>query len=296
MKIFHKHFYGDGEEQPLPATRRQAFSYYGKENFGKLIALSALCALFFLPSLAWLFVMNYNKTLYVNALDKTAANYAAALNEYLKSFVLTTYGVLVPLLALFFVGLAGCFYCARKMCFAQNAKIKDFFRGIKENGLAFALYGAIFGSAYFTLKFNLVYFSDKHPAVFGLFIGGAVVLLLLVGIILTYCMTQSVTYDVTVKQKIKNALILTFAKFLPNTGIAIAAAAPFLLTALIPSPFQLLGLLVLTLFYIGFAALLVTCYADSVFDRTINPRLGDEYVGRGLSKRQEKQPEQTSEQ
>lgn len=291
MKLFNKHFYGDGQDQPLPPTRKKAFAVYGRENLGKLITYSALCALFFAPSLIWLFVMNYNKSQYLASLDASAENYAAIVQAYLKSFTLTTYGVLIPLIALLFVGLAGCAYCVRQICFGKCPRIADFGRGIKDNGLRYAIYGVVFGIAYFTLRFNIVYFANAQSVVYGLYIGGAALLLLLVTIILTYCMLQAVTYTASDRQIIKNAVILTFAKFLPNAGVALSAALPLGLTLLIPPPFELLALLALSLFYIGYATLFVTCYVDYVFDKTINPRLGDEYVGRGLAQKQKQEQE-----
>lgn len=291
MKLFDKHFYGDGQEQPLPSTRKKAFAVYGRENLGKLITYSALCALFCAPALIWLFVMNYSKAQYLASLDTAAENYAVTVRAYLKSFTLTTYGVLIPLIALLFVGLAGCTYCVRKICFGKCPRIADFGRGIKDNGLRYAVYGIVFGVAYFTLRFNIVYFAQSSPIVYGLYIGGAALLLLLAAIILKYCMLQAVTYAASDKQIIKNAVILTFAKFLPNAGIILAAALPLGLTLLIPSPFELLALLALSLFYIGYATLFVTCYVDYVFDKTVNPRLGEEYVGRGLAPKQKQEQE-----
>ena len=282
MKLFDKHFYGDGQEQPLPSNRKRAFAVYGKEYFGKLITYSALCALFFLPALIWLFVMNYNKAQHLASLDASATDYAAEVQSYLKSFTLTTYGVLIPLIAIVFVGLAGCIYCVRKICFGKYPRIADFWRGLKENWLRYAIYGIAFGITYFVLKFNVVYFAQSNPIIYGLYVGSAMLLLLLVSIILMYCMLQAVTYTATNRQILKNALILTFAKFFSNAGVMLIAMLPLGLTLLIPSPFELLALLALTLFYVGYATLFITCYADYVFDKTINPRLGDEYVGRGL--------------
>ncbi len=46
----------------------------------------------------------------------------------------------------------------------------------------------------------------------------------------------------------------------------------------------LILLALLPMFYVGFAALALSCYCNRVFDRYINPALGEKYAGIGLRK------------
>lgn len=284
MKIIDRLVNGSGEEQLLPATRREAFRFYGKEYFGRLVLSSAVGSLFFLPALLWLYVMNYAKAKTVAAMDASAPGYAAELLAYRKSFTLTTYGVLILLMAVFFAGLAGCFSLAKRMSMGERAKFSEFWQGIRQNGVRFLFFGAVFGTVLLVVRMNWLSYASSSGFLAGLFTCGAVLLLILTGLLLLYCMTQTVIYHVTFGQMLKNAFLLSFARFFRNLGIVALAAAPVLAVLLIPSPFQLIGLLLLSVFYPGFSALLLVNYCLSVYDRTINPSLGEEYVGRGLAR------------
>lgn len=285
MKLFgNSHNVGE-EGQSLPDTRRKAFLFYSKEHFGKLVLVSAMNALFFLPSLIWLYVMNYSKEKFVASLDVNAADYAQKLLSYGKSYVLTTYGVLVAFLALFFIGLAGSFYITKRISLCESVKIRDYFKGIKQDGLKYFLFGALFGVTVFLLRFNSISYSSQKGLLSGILFWGAVMLCAIVLIVLFYCMTQCALYEVKAGQMIKNALLLTFSKFFYNIVVLIAVAAPVVAVLFIPSPFQILGLMLLALFYSGFAVMFVTNYCLWIYDLTINPKLGEEYVGKGLCKK-----------
>lgn len=282
MSIFDKYVHGDGNEVALPNTRAKSFVFYGKKYFLTLIIASVLGSLFFAPSLAWLYVMNFNKAQFIASLDATSESYAATLAAYLRSFTLTTYSALILGAVLFFLGLAGVFSVVKRACFGENATVKHFFEGIRQNGLRFCLFGFVWGVAYFLFRMNLLFVGGAVLATFVRVT--AAVSFLLVNVIIMYCCMQTVVYNVKLLATFKNAVVLTFAKFFQNVGVLVVFFAPYLITLLIPSPFQLLALLALSFCYLGFATLFVGCYCNGVFDKTINPKLGEEFVRRGLRK------------
>lgn len=285
MKVFSTIINGNGAEKPLPKSRKSSFAIYGRENFWLLVWYGAISALFALPTVVWLYVMNYSKAQFLTSLDPTAENYTIVLSYYLDSFNLTTYSIMIPLLALLFVGLSGCLFAVNRIVFGKSCKISTFFQGIKENGLRFLFFGGVFGVAVFLLNYNLTHFTMIQTSFINSILQvGACLLFALVCSIVLFCAAQTVVYRVTVAQMIKNAFLLTFARFFANLGILTVLALPILLTLFIPSPFQILALLILSLLYFGFASLLALCYANAVFDKYINPKLGEKFVGIGLSK------------
>ena len=291
MKIFERYLHGTGEEQPLPATRAKAFFYYGREYFGRLVLSSLTGSLFFLPALIWLYVMHYAEAKTISAPDATAPDYAEVLLALQKRFALTTYGVLIPLLALFFVGLAGCFSLAKRISMGESAGFSEFWRGIRQNGWRYFLFGAVSGSVCLVVRMNLLAYRGRPGFLSGLLVFCAALLFIVTVLILLYCMTQTVIYRVGVKQLLKNAVLLSFGRFFRNVGTLLPPALPVIAVLFIPSPFQLIGLAILAIFYPGFGALYAINCGLSVYDTTINPMLGEEYVGRGLAKKTNKTQE-----
>ena len=276
-------FGGPQGYKPLPRTRFRSFFYYSGEYFFKLVVFGALGTLFFLPWLFWTFASNYSLLKAAAALDPSSAAYADSMAALQISGALTSGLVSVPLSALFFAGLAGAFHAAMRISTGRFCTVGDFFKGIKECGLRFALAGLVFGLSAGGARLTAALYSAAENRFLGAFFTAVGVLqfILVSAFTVWYC-TQTALYKAGVWQIVKNSVRLAFGKFLPTLAAVAAVAAPYVLTAVIPSPFNLLAVLVLTFLYIGFASLGLFCFAHGVFDKTINPALGKEYVGRGL--------------
>lgn len=128
----NKLIYGDGNEVRLPTTRRQAFAFYGKEHFGKLILTSLLCFAFFIPAIVWLYVMNYAKSEALRALDSASATYLQEYSSLMVAHALKTYLILIPFVVVGFIGLAGAFSFVKKMIFNERSNYAVFFKGIPD--------------------------------------------------------------------------------------------------------------------------------------------------------------------
>lgn len=283
MNLFDKIMIGNDEETPLPQTRFKAFFRYGREYFGRLVLFGVFTAAFLIPAVVWLFVMNYGSATAIAALDKTAADYPSRVAQIGLSGALTTYTVLIPLIALFFVGLAGLFSAVKRISQGDSCKIADYFIGIRENGLRFLLLGAVFGLSLFFVSYNTVYLSAVEvtagtAALFGV----TVIQFVFCSIFSCWFMTNVTLYDVRLLQAIKNSAILTVSKLFKNLLMFAAVGAPVALLLIVPSPFNILVMLLMAFLYFGFAALGVFSYANHVYDRTINKALGERYVGIGL--------------
>ena len=277
---------GDDRPERLPGDRKEAFSFYGKMHFWKLLLCGVMTSVFFLPALTWLYSANFAKAQQLAALIPGQEGYLEAYSQILLQHAFSDYLALTPLIALFFVGLAGLFGICKRMIFCQSSGYGEFFRAIRSNGLQSAACGAVFGISLFFLSFNFSYYqvSTLPEMVKGLLIGLSILQFVVVAMLEVYLLCGLAVYTNTAKQHILNGIKFTFGLFWKNLWVMGLCVSPLILTVLVPSPWQLILLSLLPAFYVGFAALAMTCYCSTVFDQYINPTLGEEYVGIGLEK------------
>ena len=283
---------GDGKERKLPLTRKQAFFYYGKEHFFKIVLVSFLSFAFFLPALIWNFLINYGKTMALAALDVESADYLSEYSAVLLRYSLSENLVNIPLIVLGFVGLAGAFAIIKRAVFDERSNFATYFEGIKENWLYFLTAGIIYGVSAFFLMFDITYFAvaDFHPVIKGLFTGVGVLQFVIVNSIIAFFCTGVSVYKYKIAAALKNSLLLTFSRLIKSCVFSIICLSPAAVLAFVPSPYQIVGISAYSLFYIGYAVLAETCYCNYVYDEEINPVLGKNCVGRGLCKEEEECP------
>lgn len=285
MNLFDKIMIGNDEGTSLPQTRFKAFFRYGREYFGRLVLFGVITAAFLIPAVVWLFVMNYGSASAIAALDKSSEGYAGQVAGIRLGGALTTYGVLVPLIMLFFVALAGLFSAVKLISHGDICRVSDYFKGIRENGLRFLLLGAVFGLSLFCVSYNTVYLSTvKVTAGTAALYAVSVMQFVFCSVFSLWFMTNVTLYSVGLLQAIKNSAILTVFKLFKNMLMFAAVVLPVGLLLIVPSPFNILVMLVMAFLYFGFWALGVFSYANYVYDQTINKALGERFVGRGLDK------------
>lgn len=285
MNLFDKIMIGNDEGASLPQTRFKAFFRYGREYFGRLVLFGVITAAFLIPAVVWLFVMNYGSAVAIAALDKSSEAYTGQVAGIRLSGALTTYGALVPLIMLFFVGLAGLFSVVKLISHGDICRVSDYLKGIRENGFRFLLLGAVFGLSLFCVSYNTVYLSTvKVTAGTAALYAVTVMQFVFCSIFSLWFMTNVTLYNVGFFQAIKNSAILTVFKLFKNLLMFAAVALPVALLVIVPSPFTILVMLVMAFLYFGFCALGVFSYANYVYDQTINKALGERFVGRGLGK------------
>lgn len=278
--------FGSGEEVLLPETRRESFSFYGKECFFKILICGIMTSTFFFPLIVWIYSQNYLKSLRTAALDTNSSEYISDMAELMLQHSYKTYLIAILLIAFAFIGLVGLFGFIKKVIFCQSEKISEYFLAIKDNFLPAILTGLLLGLSLFLFNINLTYFSyaDIGGLARGILIGISALQLLITFIVCIYLLCGMVVYTNTLKSSVANAIKLTFALFFKNALTVIGFMLPIVIMILVPSPWQTILLALILTFYIGFCALGLSCYANSVFDRYINPTLGEKFVGIGLNK------------
>ena len=124
----------------------------------------------------------------------------------------------------------------------------------------------------------------------------------------TYMYPLTVTYDLKLKDVIRNGLMLGVARLPFSVGIRLLHFVPFgiyLLASLFFGLDQMIGLVVLGVYYIlvGYclSRFITASYTNAVFDRFINPRIAGARVNQGMREEEddddeEEDPEETDEQ
>ena len=152
-------------------------------------------------------------------------NAQALYDEATFATALTRTCMLLPCIAIAFVGLAGVFNVIKYHMLGANVKVwKEFFKGVKNNWFVHLWIGAIAALAYFLLEMSICGFGvPSFPL--GWKIALIVISSLIILTVLTFAMfiiTQSALYYLPMGKMIKNAALFVRSFPLQNLLIMIA--------------------------------------------------------------------------
>ena len=283
----NKYYYGnagkaDYTPDQLPANRLSLFLEMFKLRFGGLCVMSLVITLAALPAIIWSWA-----TLQVVLMDADAA---AAANTPLIAVLLprlTTYClILIPCLMFYTFFMPGVMYILRNWARDQHTfTVSDFKDAVLANWKNSLLLGLING-----LSILLTYMGY---AVYGMMAanGGSffyIPQMLLVIICCIWWMANMlivpmmVTYDMGLGTLIKNSIIITLSRLpwaLLFWGGSIAL--PLLVGLFIPYGVAIVASLY-ALCLLGVTHFVYASFANSCFDRYLNPRIKGAQVGMGL--------------
>lgn len=186
-----------------------------------------------------------------------------------------------PMLAL---GFTGCAYVTRNWSRDRHAGAwSDFWYGIGQNWKQALVIGLLDGVLAYTLWFNGYTYAVSIGGTMGLTLaitsGMLFVFLMMINVILFPLM---VSFDYKFGQLIKNALLLTVGRLPHALFFLVIAFLPFgvLLFLNLNAVVWVLGFYML--FGFGLVALMFNSYANSVFDKFINPHVRGAVTREGL--------------
>ncbi len=308
-KLMNNFYYGksgkgDYRQEDLPETRWQLFWEMLK------IRLSALCRLNLMYAVVWLpamFVIFSGVTSWYNvlaglgeaqaaveALTLTAEEYAiqaAASSEAFKAIILQTLFILIPAIAITGPATAGVAYVTRNWARDEHAFIwSDFRDAVKENWKQALAVSSITGLMPVILYVCWMFYGDMATQNMLFVIPQALTVMLTVLWMcsLTYLYPLMVTYRLKFSQLLRNGLLLTVGRLPMSLGLKLLSLVPALIAAVVSflTPYFIYAVMILGLYYIVFGFALSrfvgVSYANSVFDRYINPQIEGAEVGRGL--------------
>lgn len=285
--LFNNYMYGkagkaDYTPDQLPSNRVALFFEMLRIRFSGLIGLNLIYVLMALPALVWT-VMTV-LMLSVNLSDESvlAVDALSLFQGTLSTYLL----LLIPCLAFTSALTPGIVYVLRNWARDQHtftfSDMKDAIKGNWKNGL---LLGLINGFSLLLIYVGYVYYGSMSQTGGAFWVIPQTVLVVIgalwwmANMLITPMM---VTYDMKFSTLVRNAFIMTLAR-LPLSFLiwGISVAFPLVLILFVPY-----GLLIAAVVYllIGFSLtfFVYVSYANSCFDRFLNPRIEGAQVNMGL--------------
>ena len=291
--LFNSFYYGkagkaDFTPDQLPKNRVQLFFSMLRVRFSGLIGLNLLYVLFSLPTIAWTFI-NYMAIRTTSGIDFETGEYiaenavAGATSVYLFQWLIG----MIPCMMISSVGRMGLAYTLRNWGRDDHSFVlSDIKDAIKGNWKQALVIGFISGFSLFIGYVCYMYYSSMAVGSLFWIVPQALVIIFVIlwwmATMLIYPMT--VTYEMKLRTLIQNSFIIALAR-LPFSVLfwVLPTFIPLAIIYFVPSTY---AMLVVGLYYliIGYALyqFMTVSYANSCFDRFLNPRIEGADVGKGL--------------
>ena len=289
--LMNNYFYGkqgqgDFTLENLPQNRRQLFGDVLKVRWSALFGVNLLYMVFWLPAIAWSFL---NVVTLYNMLIADPGKFTG--ND-IVSLIATWLLILVPCITLTGPFNAGVTYVLRNWARDEHSFVlSDFKDAVKANWKQSLVVSLIDGAMPFIL-FTCWRFYGGMLSQNTLFIVPAA-LVLMVGLIWTLASMLAypmlITYDLKLKDVLRNSILLTVAK-LPFAVLiklatlvvpAVALGVMLLIPSIQPHVMMILALIYL-IFLVAFNKLITVSYANWLFETYLNPRIEGARTNIGL--------------
>ena len=309
---------GDFRKEDLPETRKQLFFDTLRTRLSALFRINLLYMIVFLPTMLLLMlnftsllstmnnVMLVNENDYADYVEQMQANggevriseeqynelKSAELNplDLVDSTLFKVLIWLIPCLAITGPFTAGLSYVTRNWARDEHAFMwTDFKDAVKENwkqGLVLSAITSVLPLLVYVGWRFYGQMAGQNPIMFVPQVLVALVALIW-ALAITYMYPLIVTYELKMKDVIRNGLLLAVARLPMSVGIRLLHCLPAIICgALIYLWNPMIGMLILFGWYflIGFALsrFITASYTNAVFDRFINPRIEGAKVNQGL--------------
>lgn len=266
---------------PLPNTRREQLFYLLKTRWTDIVFSSIYLFIFFVPCLLWMMLFSRN-------VDNNIYN------------ILTMYGVMIPLIMVFGLGVGGVLYSFKRMCYSEGANIhRDLFTGIKKNAKDFLVLYFFIGLLYFLFHtaLSIVTSSNLNNNVISVIQGLLIVSYIILLISLYFTQSQMVFYTGGFIKLSINSIKFTFGLIIKNLGMILLTLLPFFIFEFIEfvpnqnvvNITRWICIGVSGMFYFGFNLLMFLEYSISIFDESINKKQYPDLVRKGLLKEEKEE-------
>ena len=276
MSSFCNNFYygkagkADFTPDQLPKNRVELFFSTLRVRFGGLFGLSLLYSLFCIPALIWSYI------------NVQMLFYAENPLNYMTTYLL----IMIPCLGICGIGAPGLMYILRNWARDQHSfTLSDFKDAVKGNWKQGLAVGLINGLSLFLMWISYSFYGQMAATSSLIFVIPQAM------VIIAGCVwwmmnmiiyTMMVTYDMKFSQLVRNSAIMVVARLPLSIGIwLLSLLIPVLIALLAPMGpfFTMLYLMVLGYALNGF---LYASYANSCFDKFLNPRIEGAQVNMGL--------------
>lgn len=267
-KWYNKIFVGnpnkeDFSNKDLPKTRLDQFIDVVKLRFGGLVTVNLLYVLFAIPLIVWIMYFWFMFTYVPN--PATGETYAVDPGIWMMILLGN-----IPLYTIMGPAQAGMYYCIRNWIWNERATAgehfwKEFKRSWKRSMALNFFNSALLYAGYWWLLLCSNH-MDKYP-VLKLASITIIVVLILYYMSSIYQYPQLVTYDLKVKQIIKNSFIYMIVQF-PRTLLAVVCYGALLVITVVLGQILLAVALGLGVAFVCLANMILS---DFLFDKYVNP-------------------------
>ena len=314
---------GDFRKEDLPQNRRQLFTDTLKTRLSALCRINLLYMLIFLPAMIvtmyfftnllsissnLMLVEQNDYTSYVEKMKEAEQEAGLTEEQYnelknsdidyggLMDSVLTRLLIwLIPCLAITGPFTAGLSYVTRNWARDEHAFIwTDFKDAMKANWRQSLILSVITSVLPLIVYIGWKFYGQMARQNVIMVIPQVLIILVAIiwAISITYMHPLAVTYELKMKDLIRNGLLLGVARLPMSVGIRLLHCVPALIgAALIWLWNPMIGMLIIFGYYalIGFALsrFVTASYTNAVFDRYINPRIEGAKVNQGIYKPEE---------
>lgn len=280
--LFNTYYYGkagkaDYTVDQMPANRISLFFTVLRQNIGNLIKLNLIYDVFCLPMIVWI-AMNI---MVFNSFEEQAT----AVTSFVSGGLLSTFLlILIPCMMIMGIGSAGQMYILRNWSKDQHAFLgSDFKDSIKTNWKAGLGLGTINGFSFYVLYVGYTYYGMMAQNSLFFILPQTLMVVLFVVWWMMNQLTFSllVSYEMKFRDLLRNAVIMSLARLPFSVLFLLVTFGLSYAVLLIPY-----GQLVLPLYFvlIGFSVtgLIQASFANSCFDKYMNPRIEGAKVGVGM--------------
>ncbi len=283
--LMHSYYYGkagkaDYTPDQLPANRVQLFFEMLRIRFSGLVGLNLLYVLFSLPAIVWTSI---------NAM-MLSSSYNSETGQLVFNFVQDGYLMIylllmVPCLGIAGIGATGLMYVLRNWARDQHSFVmSDFKDAIKGNWKQGLVIGLLNGLSLLLAFVSYVYYGQMASQSSVLFYIPQVFVVLLIAIwwmsnMIIY--TMMVTYNFNLRQLIRNSMIMVVAR-LPFSVLFLIGSLAIPVLCLVAPYGILIGALLYLVIGFSLTGFVYASYANSCFDKYLNPRIEDAPVGMGM--------------
>ncbi|MCR4876431.1 MAG: DUF624 domain-containing protein [Clostridiales bacterium] len=320
-RLMNNYYYGksgkgDYRKEDLPENRWQLFWEVLRTRASALCRLNLMYMVVWLPAMIILLLTFYSGVSNLNTIlaaqdgtlkqaveesagqenaltytDEEIANLAQVNPaDYLHSSLFSLLLIMIPCIAITGPATAGVSYVTRNWARDEHAFIwSDFKDAIKENWKQSLVISVVTGVIPFLVYMGWRFYGQMSQTQTLMILPQ--ILVAMIGIIWALCVTYFypllVTYQLKLKDVIRNGLLLGVARLPMSVGIRLLHCVPVLIGFLLCylwSPVY--GALILFAYYmlIGFSLsrFVTASYTNAVFDKFLNPRIEGAKVNQGL--------------
>ena len=273
----------------LPKNRKEVFFDVLKLNWGRFILYGFLVLLISLPMHASVIFGDFYSASISEALDTGKITAVQAVSMATSS---SNTLALVDILfcVIFAVGFSGLAHIMRQHAWEESVYFRhEYIKGIKQNAGSFALLGLLVGIIKFACTWfgNYLMLHNGNAFAYAGYIPAAIFAIFLAppAAYMTVCVP---IYGVKFHQNFKTALMLYFKSFFKTIFAVLICALPFVVQ-MIPNFYcHLIGRIVSSL-ATPFIMLGWFVFTYEMLDKTINPKLYPQLVGKGVYKEEPKE-------